>query len=513
MIRQILNRLPRNRTSLDGNESGGRPVSDSGYDSSSSSSSSSNKELSVFGSSSNKELSISSLQVEPPTSRSASESQSSNGSITSNAGSPLYNPATMEPLSLFRDTPISDRPNLFLAKLNLCSNIFDFRDPSKNSKEKDIKKQTLLELVDFISTGTMKISEHVIEVVTKMVSVNLFRALPPSTHENGYLESFDMEDEEPSSELAWPHLQVVYEFFLRFVTSADTEAKIAKLYINQSFLLKVMELFDSEDSRERDYLKIVLHRIYGKFVVHRHFIRKAVNNIFYRFVFETERHNGIAELLEFLGSIINGFAVPLKEEHKVFLVRTLMPLHKAKCVALYHRQLCYCVIQFIEKDSRLAEVVIKGLLKYWPLTNSHKEVLFLSELEDILEATHPEEFQRCVVPIFRQVGRCLDSPHFQVAERALYLWNGDHFINLVLPNRAIILPIIFPALEKNTAGHWNQAIHGLIQNARRLFLDTDQELFQECKRRFQEEEANAVAFKERQNLRWQKLEMVAASSQ
>jgi hypothetical protein len=46
-------------------------------------------------------------------------------------------------------------------------------------------------------------------------------------------------------------------------------------------------------------------------------VRKAINNVFYRFIFETEHHNGIAELLEILGSIINGFALPLKEEHKV----------------------------------------------------------------------------------------------------------------------------------------------------------------------------------------------------
>jgi hypothetical protein len=32
----------------------------------------------------------------------------------------------------------------------------------------------------------------------------------------------------------------------------------------------------------------------GKFMVHRPFIRKAINYVFYRFVFETEHHNGIA---------------------------------------------------------------------------------------------------------------------------------------------------------------------------------------------------------------------------
>ena len=63
--------------------------------------------------------------------------------------------------------------------------------------------------------------------------------------------------------------QLVYEFLLRYVVSADTEARQAKKYIDHSFILKLLELFDSEDPRERDYLKTILHRIYGKFMVHR----------------------------------------------------------------------------------------------------------------------------------------------------------------------------------------------------------------------------------------------------
>ena len=44
-------------------------------------------------------------------------------------------------------------------------------------------------------------------------------------------------------------------------------------------------------------------------------------------------------------------------------------------------------MQFVEKDPKLAEPVLKSLLKYWPVTNSQKEVLFLGELEEILEMT------------------------------------------------------------------------------------------------------------------------------
>ena len=49
-------------------------------------------------------------------------------------------------------------------------------------------------------------------------------------------------------------------------------------------LFQLLELFDSEDPRERDFLKTVLHRIYGKFLGLRAFIRKQINNIFLRWV-------------------------------------------------------------------------------------------------------------------------------------------------------------------------------------------------------------------------------------
>lgn len=179
------------------------------------------------------------------------------------------------------------------------------------------------------------------------------------------------------------------------------------------FYFQLLELFDSEDPRERDFLKTTLHRIYGKFLGLRAYIRKQINNIFYRwaahvwremrrycvvltfitplewrscrlwdnhstertgtwsclwslfrFIYETEHHNGIAELLEILGryelclcllyevfdvmlltcvsfcpvSIINGFALPLKEEHKIFLLKVLLPLHKVKSLSVYHPQ-------------------------------------------------------------------------------------------------------------------------------------------------------------------------------
>lgn len=291
-----------------------------------------------------------------------------------------------------------------------------------------------------------------------------------------------------SSLIFFSFSQIVYEFLLRYIVSPDTDAKAAKKHVDQAFILRLLELFDSEDPRERDYLKTILHRVYGKFMAHRPFIRRAVNHVFYRFIFETERHNGIAELLEILGSIINGFALPLKEEHKLFLGRALMPLHKPKCVGMYHQQLAYCVTQFVEKDAALASPVLASLLRYWPATNSAKEVLFLGELEEVLELTPADAFGEAAPALFSRIAKCLTSPHFQVAERALFLWNNEYVVSLVSSHRRPVLQAVCGALERNAAGHWNAAVHGLSVNVRRLFQEMDPALYDECKAAHEQEE-------------------------
>ena len=40
--------------------------------------------------------------------------------------------------------------------------------------------------------------------------------------------------------------------------------QVARKYIDTGLITRFLELFDSEDPRERDYLKTILHRIYGE---------------------------------------------------------------------------------------------------------------------------------------------------------------------------------------------------------------------------------------------------------
>merc|ERR1719204_813979 len=393
----------------------------------------------------------------------------------------------LQKLPLLKDAGSGvEREELFIQKLRQCCTIFDFAvDPLSDLKWKEIKRAALNELVDFVTHQRGVITEAIYPEAVHMFSRNLFRTLPPPTNPHG--AEYDPEEDEPTLEAAWPHLQLVYEFFLRFLESPDFTPSTAKRSIDQQFVIQLLELFDSEDPRERDLLKTTLHRIYGKFLGLRAYIRKQINNIFFQVLYESERHNGIAELLEILGSIINGFALPLKEEHKQFLLKVLLPLHKVRSLSVYHPQLAYCVVQFLEKDPSLTEPVIMSLLRYWPKVHSPKEVMFLNELEEILDVIEPVEFQKVMVPLFNQLTKCVSSPHFQVAERALYYWNNEYIMSLISDNAPTILPIMFPALYRNSKNHWNKTIHGLIYNALKLFMEMNQKLFDECTQQYKAE--------------------------
>jgi len=378
--------------------------------------------------------------------------------------------------------------------------VFDFssNDNDQNRQlAKEMKKTHLLELVDCVTQNKHWLTEETAPVILKMISTNIFRSLPCPIYAD-----FDPEEDEPNFDPSWPHMQFVYEFFHRFVMSVDV--KIIRRYIDKKFLLNMLDLFNSEDPRERDYLKMILHRIYGRCMPFRAFIRKIINNILYSVIYENVRHNGISELLEILGSIINGFATPLKEEHVKFFQSVLTPLHKTPTLGQFHPQLAYCVTQFVQKDPKLASVALTGLLRYWPTTSCQKELLFLNEMEELLELTAKIELDKVIEPLFRRIGNAICSNHFQVAERALFLWNNDIIATFTSEHRKKILPILYPALQKNYPKHWNATVSSLTLNIIRIFKEMDKDLYEEVARNYKQSRQDPETKKKNVNKNGQK---------
>lgn len=73
-------------------------------------------------------------------------------------------------ISVVPDATSTDQQELFTQKLQQCCVIFDFLDSVTDLKSKEIKRATLNELVDYVSTNRGVLVESAYPEITDMVS-------------------------------------------------------------------------------------------------------------------------------------------------------------------------------------------------------------------------------------------------------------------------------------------------------------------------------------------------------
>lgn len=257
--------------------------------------------------------------------------------------------------------------------------------------------------------------------------------------------------------------------------------KSLKMYINHKFIQEFLELFDSEEPKEREYLKNILHRLYAKLVPRRKMIRKAITDIFFTLIHETYRFNGSSELLDILAAVISGFAIPLREEHIVFFKNVIVPLHKVQTCQKFHSELVRCSMLFLSKDHSLSAPLIEGLLKYWPFANFAKETLFLSELSDILEVScDVGQLERQAPKIFKRLVKCIASPHLQVSDRTMCFFECEFFLNILKQFKNVSFPILVPVINDLAQNHWHKLILESLNALRNIIKDIDPAFYDKC---------------------------------
>lgn len=71
--------------------------------------------------------------------------------------------------SIYVEVPPQERNDLFIQKLHQCSVVFDFNDASGDMKGKQVKAQTLHEMLEYITTQRGVITEQIYPEVVNMV--------------------------------------------------------------------------------------------------------------------------------------------------------------------------------------------------------------------------------------------------------------------------------------------------------------------------------------------------------
>eukprot|EP01084_Bolivina_argentea_P133789 236138_1 len=319
-----------------------------------------------------------------------------------------------------------NKKTLLIKKLKICSYPFKFNveQSERECKAKEMKTSMLYNIFHYLCAPQTLFDEDQLQSVVKMVSGNLFRSLQPSKDIffNIYEPEIQMVGDDckcPENEITyepWEHLDLVYRIFSSIF--AYNRDKSLHKYVTETFLLSFIDLLNSDVVMERDYVKDILQQMYKKCIALRSVLLKSIRNVFYTVIYHGTIHNGMKELLEIFGTMINDFEIPLSDEHRHLLCNILIPLHKTERLYKYHYELVQCVLQFILKDPKLSIIIIANLLKYWPDLSCSKQILFLSELEKVLTYTPITQFETISIPVFKRIATCTSCAHFKVAEQA-----------------------------------------------------------------------------------------------
>ena len=79
------------------------------------------------------------------------------------------------------------------------------------------------------------------------------------------------------------------------------------------------------------------------------------------------------------------------------------------------------IVSYFYLNFSSVDPLLRGLFRYWPKTHSSKQVLFLNELEQLLDICDPAQFTKISVQVAQMLAASISSSHFQVAERSLSL--------------------------------------------------------------------------------------------
>ncbi len=145
--------------------------------------------------------------------------------------------------------------------------------------------------------------------------------------------------------------------------------------------------------------------------------------------------------------------------------------------------------------------------------SSGKQVLFINELEEIMEFLRAEQIEVLKIPLFSCISKLIGSTHFQVAERALFLWNNEMLVNSGCLSKAHCrqsLPLLFGVLSKNGLGHWNNTVETLSANVLKMYMEYDGEFYEQLSNQRHKTEMVLSAKKNELYKKWEALQTLSS---
>jgi len=341
----------------------------------------------------------------------------------------LLSAESMKRLAVIKD--VKQRNKLVMKKLHLCKYVCDFRAAgdavivldSHERKRIDNKLELLTELYRYLKSNPWQDSmgpgadlTKFLESLFKMLAHNLFRVLPDAyikeaikTDTSGKDAKITISKEVP----AWKHFEVMYKIFEEVLKTMKNDDASQKLLITQlenfNVISNVIYLLNTEEVREEEAVANVISLLYQEYRPVRLFVLGQLSNVCYSYLYinnqsaiygrdELEKHRNQREYNKQLAVGVKTVLMIFKQclesadDEELdgwveLLCAVIIPLHKAPIseFSIFDDALGKISVTFCEKYFLSFVYIFQGLLRYWPVTSSKKEQLFLHRIGPLLD--------------------------------------------------------------------------------------------------------------------------------
>lgn len=384
---------------------------------------------------------------------------------------------TTEPTIL--ETTDERQMQLFDVKCKQCLQLCKFAPGVEDENQKKMKAQKLTVLLDILSAVQnaellIKLGEKQYDELFKIFNINVMRDFPnppPQWKE----PSGKFLDDDHIEEQAWVHLSPIYDIILTLISYKNVKTNYCPSTI-QDFLKIIVHMFFSLDRREVEKAMRVFHSFYRVFKNYREQCQKAVSRFFAVFLDSNMPTCGIRHMLSVYFSFASGFKVPLHPDHVNLFKEVLVELHSSQFFFFMASSYKPVLLTFLSKESSLIPFTLRYMVYHWPATSPTKEALFLDELESISAMVQPSD-EVSLGYIVRICTICLSSLHYCVVEKALMMWNLEHFKALIAGAAPKTYPALLPVIYRTASTHWLEQIRELAVGAMHIMMAHNTAIF------------------------------------
>uniref|UniRef100_A0A7S4K9J7 Serine/threonine protein phosphatase 2A regulatory subunit n=1 Tax=Odontella aurita TaxID=265563 RepID=A0A7S4K9J7_9STRA len=479
-----------------------------------------------------------------PSSSESSESSSSESSWYYNSDNELVHDGKIY-LSI-TEVPWEAREFLLIRRLEQCSiapnspprSVMKTKNDSfaREKKGEESRLAALHDMLNYFGTGEgadFLRNRKVRELCARLFHSYVTRTLPPRTLHHGNADLLEDDegsedgggqDDVSSSQTSarydgrWPELKVVYRILHLLASSDSAYSALGPSFMTEMLCQNLVHRFHSHDSRERRRLRTVIHAVYSRFKERRVLLKAAIADFFLSFVYECDehkaapaRHNGIKELLDFYCCVVSGYTLPVKSSNIHALEHILIPLHRPRNLASFHRNLVDCMLEHAKKERKATKLIIRSLLRLWPWANPPKQILFLGEMEELMELLSIQQMNELCPVLARFLSRLLATEHCHILIKALTLWQNESLVNFFLesPHASTLLPCLYTPLLMHSRGHRNGEVRAFAKFILDLYETTVPSIFQTCCEEHDGEQDQKAMYQNEVANQWKSIEVQA----